>query len=161
MRYLLRLLSLLSVYAGMCCCDSLHPRRPKSEAEFNKLNHHERSSSIEQMNEKIQAIKTRRKWVDWDLKNPAVLDGLSKLRRDNSSAHPRRPPNILLMLVDDLGYGDLSVLPFVSADSASWPCSDSGILTPNLEKMAMKGNTSIALYACMLIISSFLPFCIC
>jgi len=39
-------------------------------------------------------------------------------------------PNILLLLADDLGLGDTSVLPFVGSD----------ILTPELEKMAKKGT---------------------
>lgn len=38
-------------------------------------------------------------------------------------------PNILLLLADDLGYGDTSVEPFIG----------SGVQTPNLEKMAKRG----------------------
>ena len=40
-----------------------------------------------------------------------------------------KKPNILLILADDLGYGDLSVDPFTGY----------GIKTPELEKMAKKG----------------------
>jgi len=40
-----------------------------------------------------------------------------------------KPVNILLILADDLGFGDTSVAPFIG----------SGILTPNLQKMASKG----------------------
>ena len=38
--------------------------------------------------------------------------------------------NILLILADDLGYGDTSVFPFIG----------SGIFTPNLERMAAHGT---------------------
>jgi arylsulfatase A-like enzyme len=44
--------------------------------------------------------------------------------------HTATPPNILLILTDDLGYGDTSVQPFVGL----------GIQTPNLERMAAKGT---------------------
>jgi arylsulfatase A len=45
----------------------------------------------------------------------------------SDSSQPR--PNILLILVDDLGYGDLSVAPFTGT----------GIRSPELEKMAKNG----------------------
>jgi arylsulfatase A len=41
-----------------------------------------------------------------------------------------KPTNILLILADDLGYGDTSVFPFVGSE----------IRTPNLEKMAARGT---------------------
>ncbi len=43
--------------------------------------------------------------------------------------HRSKPVNILLILADDLGYGDTSVFPFIG----------SGIQTPRLEKMAERG----------------------
>ena len=47
-------------------------------------------------------------------------------KKDNTNV----PVNILLILADDLGYGDTSVSPFIG----------SGIKTPELEKMALKGT---------------------
>lgn len=41
----------------------------------------------------------------------------------------KKPTNILLILADDLGYGDTSVHPFTGSD----------VLTPNLELMATRG----------------------
>jgi hypothetical protein len=41
----------------------------------------------------------------------------------------KKKPNIIVILADDLGYSDTSVYPFDGA----------GILTPNLEKMALNG----------------------
>src|SRR5436190_3374184 len=43
-----------------------------------------------------------------------------------ASAAPQRPPNIVMIYADDLGYGDLG-------------CYGSGIRTPNLERMAAEG----------------------
>ena len=44
-----------------------------------------------------------------------------------------KKPNILVILADDLGYGDTSVVPF----------SGHGILTPELEKMAKEGAVMV------------------
>jgi arylsulfatase A len=47
---------------------------------------------------------------------------------------PSRPPNIILIVADDLGYGDLS-------------CYGSGISTPNCDTMAQQGMRFIQHYA--------------
>jgi hypothetical protein len=59
---------------------------------------------------------------------------------------PSQPPNILFILADDMGYGDLSVAPFTTTASSidayhagKFPCTEGGILTPNLERMARRG----------------------
>ena len=49
----------------------------------------------------------------------------------SSKSGKQKPLNIIVMLADDLGYGDTSVPPFVG----------SGIYTPELEKMASRGAT--------------------
>src|SRR5262245_21127733 len=41
-------------------------------------------------------------------------------------AKTSRPPNIIVILADDLGYGDLG-------------CSGSGIATPNIDQMSREG----------------------
>ena len=48
----------------------------------------------------------------------------------SSTSSTYTSPNILLILVDDLGYGDLSVAPFTGH----------GIKTPNLERMAREST---------------------
>ena len=45
-------------------------------------------------------------------------------------------PNIVLLLADDLGYGDTSVFPFVGT----------GIWTPELVKMASRGLVATKYY---------------
>jgi len=47
----------------------------------------------------------------------------------NKGSKAAKPLNIIMMLADDLGYGDTSVAPFIG----------SGIYTPELEKMASRG----------------------
>ena len=176
--------------------DSMNPRRPKTEAEFNKINHHERSEDLASTMTKIEGIKSRRKWLPWDVQNPkvqkalmiyggivegskvtwsgssrstskssgqgsGVLATLSSLLGTSSSASSSSssgssgssstkvaPPNILFILADDMGYGDLSVPPFVTTlnsidryEAQKFPCTEGGILTPNLERMAAKGMT--------------------
>ena len=48
----------------------------------------------------------------------------------NSGKDVRKPTNVIMILADDLGYGDTSVSPFVG----------NGVKTPNLEAMAAKGT---------------------
>ena len=55
-----------------------------------------------------------------------VLITYSLVKADNQGLQP----NIVIILADDLGFGDLSVHPF----------KGSGIYTPELEKMALSGS---------------------
>ncbi len=143
-----------------CDVNCLSPRRPKTESEFILLGHHETSATVDEMNKKIALIKQRRKQTPWNKMNFEVANILKS--QQNSSIG--RPPNILMILADDLGFGDLSVFPFISKpfDSGpqngikglkhdldrdrtdinwhTWPCTGGGgILTPNLERMAANG----------------------
>lgn len=144
--------------------DALHPRRPETELAFFKLNHHEKTDTVEIMEGKIKAIKERRKWVAWNESNPYVRDILSvnptnpnknNILKGNSGNRGKpvtpvsnaRKPNILLILADDLGYGDLGVSPFVAANAqeaeSKFPCMEGAILTPNLVKMAASGTIMV------------------
>ena len=83
-----------------------NPRRPQTEEEFNRLNHHERTDTIQSMRRKLSAIDRRRKRIPWNIKdNPDAKIGLAKLLNSTSSSSHRRtskPPNVLLMMADEI-----------------------------------------------------------
>lgn len=131
---------------------SIKPVRCETEEIFLKLKNHESTYSINEMNKKINIVKTRRKTKPWNSNNnPEVKKLLNNL---NSNKTYKKPPNILFIMADDLGYGDLGFEPFVfswdelkasvSEDDMKeaqnkFHCQFSNILTPNLKRMSEKG----------------------
>jgi len=101
--------------------------------------------NMSSMINKINTIKQNRSWLSWDNSNPKYIKSL----KDNNNNDNR--PNILFILADDLGYGDLSVDPFIFNSNSNnksqhyfdpnYPCDgNTNIFTPNLERMALKGT---------------------
>jgi arylsulfatase A len=69
--------------------------------------------------------------------SPFLIDARGIHDHDKHQKHPNvhlklnnKPVNVIIILADDMGYGDSSVYPFMG----------SGIYTPQLEKMASRGT---------------------
>ena len=98
MTLLLATLLLDSKFPLLVKSDSLNPRRPKTEEEFLKLKHHESTADQKAFDDKIKAIKSRRKWVPYTTDNPSVANILTQ-QYSNVSPPQKKFPNILFMLV--------------------------------------------------------------
>ncbi len=91
-----------------------NPVRTADEIAFFALGTHERTHSLEEMNKKINTIRTRRNQTSWDYNINKDVQKRLKLQSPNL-------PNILFILADDLGYGDTSVAPFSHSKSDKFP----------------------------------------
>lgn len=69
-------------------------------------------------------------WLSWSVW-PVIGAIETKRQHQYAKMHQKdNPVNVIIILADDLGYGDTSVYPFMG----------SGIYTPQLEKMAARGT---------------------
>jgi len=91
-----------------------NPVRAPDEKSFFELKNHERTFSLEEMNNKINVVRTRRNQTSWDYNVNADVQSILKSQSPS-------PPNILFILADDLGYGDTSVMPFSHSKSDKFP----------------------------------------
>ena len=91
---MLFLLIILLITTSAVTSSSDNPIRHRTEEDFFRAKSHERSLSINEMNNMINVIHKRRHYQKWDPKNEAVKSKLN--------GKPK-PPNILFILADDLG----------------------------------------------------------
>lgn len=137
-------LVIFSVWLVPARASSDHPIKFRNEEEFFKAKTHERSMTVKEMEQKIKVIRERRKFTPWDISNPTVAKALADFQpshTEHNSTKLHKRPNILFILADDLGYGDLSVHPFSKDPDGRWPCGEGGMRSPNLERMASQGIT--------------------
>jgi hypothetical protein len=85
------------------------PRKPRTERDWLRIGHHDLTQSYKEMYSNIERIRQRRGQERFDGNNEYVK---SKITAYKAKHNGKKPPNFLLIVADDLGYGDLSVCVF-------------------------------------------------